>query len=275
MILDATFTESNHRIKADFGLGVKIDNFNLVYANNTFANAIKGTASGTSVSMKDVSPIPHNIGVKLSSADAKLYKGGKNLVKPDYYSKSSNTGGMEITLNPDGSVTFNGTAEVDKWFYFYSAEKVRKFPKGKYFLSGCPKGGSNSKYKLACSNGNDFGNGLAFELTADTNFALNFFVAKGQTLNNVTIRPQIEIGSVGTEWEPYIEPTECVVNTDGTANVPSRYPSTRLYTDTEGVTIDAEYNRDVNKAFAELQQAVAQLSTLAVATIPMNEGEEL
>lgn len=244
-------------------------------SNQYFTNAIKGTASGTEVCIKDISPIPHNIGVKLSNADAKLYKGGKNLVKPDYYSKSSNTFGMEITLNPDGSVTFNGTAEADKWFYFYSAEKVRKFPKGKYFLSGCPKGGSNTKYRLACSKGNDFGDGLAFELTADTNLALNFCVFKGQTLNNVTIRPQIEMGTVGTEWEPYIEPTECVVNDNKTANVPSLYPSTRLFTDTDGVTIEVEYSRDINKAFAELQQAVAQLSTLAVATIPMNEGEEL
>lgn len=205
----------------------------------------------------------------------KLYKGGKNLVKPGYYSPPSNTGGMEITLNPDGSVTFNGTAEADKWFYFYTSPKLLKLPKGKYFLSGCPKGGGTTTYRLACSKGNDLGNGLAFELTTDTDLALNFFVAKGQTFNNVTIRPQVEMGSVGTEWEPYIEPTECVVNTDGTANVPSRYPSTRLFTDTDGVTIEAEYNRDINKAFAELQQAVAGLSTLAVAVIPENGGDGL
>lgn len=229
------------------------------YVNDNFANALKGSASGAEVTLKDVSPIPHNIGVKLSNADAKLYKSGKNLVKPGYYSPPSNTGGMEITLNPDGSVTFNGTAKADKWFYFYTSPKLLKLPKGNYFLSGCPKGGGTTTYRLACSKGNDLGNGLAFELTTDTDLALNFFVAKGQTFNNVTIRPQVEMGSVGTEWEPYIEPTECVVNTNGTANVPSRYPSTRLYTDTKGVTIDAEYNRDINKAFAELTNALISL----------------
>jgi hypothetical protein len=42
--------------------------------------------------------------------------------------------------------------------------------------------------------------------------------------------------------------------------------------DTEGVTLDVEYNRDINKAFAELQNVIAQLQTLAVATVPLNEG---
>ena len=30
-------------------------------------------------------------------------------------------------------------------------------------------------------------------------------------------------------------------------------------TDTEGAIIDAEYNRDINKAFAEMQQAIISL----------------
>jgi hypothetical protein len=74
------------------------------------------------------------------------------------------------------------------------------------------------------------------------------------TISNI----QIEEGTA-TDFAPYVEPTECVVNADGTANVPSLYPSTRLYTDTDGVTIEAEYNRDINKAFAELTNALISL----------------
>ena len=37
------------------------------------------------------------------------------------------------------------------------------------------------------------------------------------------------------------------------------------------VELSVEYNRDINKAFQELQQVVAQLQTLAVATVPMTE----
>ena len=46
-------------------------------------------------------------------------------------------------------------------------------------------------------------------------------------------------------------------NSDGTVEgVTSLYPTTVLLTDKEGVVIDCEYNRDINKAFAELQAAI-------------------
>jgi hypothetical protein len=47
---------------------------------------------------------------------------------------------------------------------------------------------------------------------------------------------------------------------DGTVEgVVSIYPNTTLLTDTTGVLVKAEYNRDLNKAFAELQQAIISL----------------
>ena len=50
---------------------------------------------------------------------------------------------------------------------------------------------------------------------------------------------------------------EYTPNADGTVEgVKSLYPETTLSTNPEGLIIDAEYNRDINKAFAELQQAI-------------------
>ena len=73
--------------------------------------------------------------------------------------------------------------------------------------------------------------------------------------DNVTL--QLEKG-VGTEYEPYIEPTSYPVAADGTVEgVTPIYPNTTLMTDTEGVIIDCEYNRDINKAFAALEAAIA------------------
>ena len=70
----------------------------------------------------------------------------------------------------------------------------------------------------------------------------------------------VEIGSTATDYEPYIAPTEYTPTTDGTVNgVTSLYPNTTLTTDTDGVIIECEYNRDINKAFAELQQAIISL----------------
>lgn len=70
---------------------------------------------------------------------------------------------------------------------------------------------------------------------------------------------QIEEGTIATEYEPY-KGADYTPTADGTVEgVTSLYPNTTLMTDTEGVLIDCEYNRDINKAFAELQQAIISL----------------
>lgn len=71
---------------------------------------------------------------------------------------------------------------------------------------------------------------------------------------------QLELGTAATEYEPYKTPTEYTPAADGTVSgVKSLYPTTTLMTDTAGAIIDAEYNRDINKAFAEMQQAILSL----------------
>lgn len=77
-----------------------------------------------------------------------------------------------------------------------------------------------------------------------------------EDLQNINL--QIELGTTATEYEPYTTPTEYTPTADGTVNgVTSLYPNTTLTTDTDGVLIDCEYNRDINKAFAALEAAIA------------------
>lgn len=79
---------------------------------------------------------------------------------------------------------------------------------------------------------------------------------KPHTISNI----QIELGDTATDYMPYVEPTEYTPNADGTVDgITSLYPTTILSTDTDGVTIDCEYNRDINKAFAELHAAIISL----------------
>lgn len=69
---------------------------------------------------------------------------------------------------------------------------------------------------------------------------------------------QFELGTTATEYEPYITPNDYTPTADGTVEgVSSIYPNTTLNTDTDGVLIDCEYNRDINKAFAALEAAIA------------------
>jgi hypothetical protein len=71
---------------------------------------------------------------------------------------------------------------------------------------------------------------------------------------------QLEIGETATEYEQYKTPIIYEVGTDGVANgiVPIR-PTTTLVTDTIGALIECEYNRDINKAFQELCNAIISL----------------
>jgi hypothetical protein len=70
---------------------------------------------------------------------------------------------------------------------------------------------------------------------------------------------QIEEGANATEYEPY-EPTTYPISADGTVEgIQSLHPTTTLIADTEGIVLDVEYNRDINKAFAELQNALISL----------------
>jgi hypothetical protein len=66
---------------------------------------------------------------------------------------------------------------------------------------------------------------------------------------------QLEEGTTATEYEPYKEP---VTYAQGEP-ITSIYPCTTLMTDTAGAFMDVTYNRDLNKAFLELQKSILAL----------------
>ena len=71
---------------------------------------------------------------------------------------------------------------------------------------------------------------------------------------------QLNMGDTVTEYEPYKEPEAYMPDSDGIVeDVTSLYPTTTLLKDTEGVIIKCEYNRDINKAFEELTNAIISL----------------
>lgn len=69
---------------------------------------------------------------------------------------------------------------------------------------------------------------------------------------------QLELGSTATIYEPYNSKTDYTPNADGTVEgVTSLHPNTTLMTDTDGVIIDCNYYKDIDKAFNELTTSVA------------------
>ena len=135
---------------------------------------------------------------------------GKNKLKYPYTYTTTTTGGITYTDNGDGSITVNGTATAtsnfslftsNEWFLnegTYTVSLNANKTSGVTFLIG----GKNSTIKytttsttttFTVSNKND---NLGHCLIQ---------VLKGQTIDNVTIKPMLEEGTTATTYEPYKE----------------------------------------------------------------------
>ncbi len=188
---------------------------------------------------------------------------GKNLIPYPYSSQSGATiNGITWTHSSDGALIANGTATEDSNFVVINNTNAIPVTGQKVTLSGCPVNGGTNKYGIyyydTVTSQYDYGEGVTFIPKGVV--TINARVFKGATVNNLVFKPQLELGSTATEYEPYKTPTEYTPAADGTVSgVKSLYPTTTLMTDTAGVIINAEYNKDLNKAFAELQQAILSM----------------
>lgn len=254
-------------------------------ADSTFSNALKGSKSGGAFLVDDVSPIAHEMEIKISSdtvddlTAVKVRKQGKNLIPFPYRDLAigtSTTNGIEFTVYEDGSILINGTATSNTTKYLYNNATDLLGLKSGVTISGSKNASDDTQQGnvyFLCNYYNSTGTmtqGLVASTTPSgtktitdewKGLGIYINVPNGKTVNNLLIKPQLEIGATATEYEPYITPTEYIPTADGTVNgVTSLYPNTTLTTDMDGVLIDCEYNRDINKAFAALEAALAALT---------------
>ena len=248
--------------------------------DNTFSNALKGSKSGGAFLIDDVSPVTREMGVKISSdtiedlTAVKVRKQGKNLIPFPYQELTLGTStynGVDFTVYEDGSILINGTATSSTARYLYRNLTDLLGLKSGTTISGSKNASDDTQQGnvyFLCNYYNSTGTmtqGLVASTTPSgtktitdewKGLGIYINVPNGKTLNNLLIKPQLEIGATATEYEPYITPTEYIPTADGTVNgITSLYPNTTLTTDTEGVIINCKYNRDINKAFAALEAA--------------------
>lgn len=193
---------------------------------------------------------------------------GKNLMCLSGGEQSGEVNGVGYTVNTDGSITLSGTAAATGNIWLAS-ELNYALTSGSYTLSGAYNDGTNKLFvcvrtydaekntKLTtCS-------GAATSVTVEAGASIrdfSLYMSKDSVYNNITIFPQLEPGDTATDFEPPIAPVEYTPNADGTVEgVTSVYPTTVLMSDTENVVIEAEYNRDLNKAFDEVYQMIANI----------------
>ena len=206
-------------------------------------------------------------------AAMRVQRYGKNLVPYPYNFTEKTVGGVTFTANEDGTITLNGTATTAVSTPYWSAlTLVGHLPLQigtTYTLSGSPGDMALTMGGAAYSGRtSDAGTGTVIATFAPTNapdrdgYRIDVYLKAGGVYNNVVFKPQVEVGDAATAYEPYIPPTEHIPAADGTvAGVLTLDPTITLTTDSAGAVLEAEYSRDVNKAFAALQAAVEALQS--------------
>ncbi len=237
----------------------------------------------------------------LSSTDGKYHVPvkvcGKNLIPYPYVNIATKANGITYTNNGDGTITANGTATADSEYKFLGEYKV-DYPAGDYIFSCSPKGGTYLTYRTEGAfaskgasgwdiiNSFDYGDGL--KITASNGIGRLYgkiFIRSGATVNNLVFKPQLEAGSVITEFEPYTAPSsaeavldtqlkegECIdlirkkrvngsTETDITVTgelKPTESVQNRIICNTSvsPSKIEAEYYQDINKVIAEIKSAI-------------------
>ena len=175
------------------------------------ASAIKETARGEVVGLTDVSPIEHEMGVKVRS---------KNLIPVPYKTvdgeyivgQSYVKNGVTFIINADGSITLNGTAGANIFFSLVTPHM--KLSDGAYTLSGGYRGTDGTSRVAVCvRDETDTIMASCIDQSATFTTAIKgnlvkeayLYVYKGAVLDNVTVYPQLEAGATATAYTPHIE----------------------------------------------------------------------
>ncbi len=248
-----------------------------VLKDSKYMNA---TASGAAVALPDVSSVEHEVAVQLSSevltdfSAVTVKRYGKNLLPFPYKDKTKSAGGITFTANDDGTITANGTATSDTVFVLCGGSGMNAMPLKYAFVTGetyvystgaiLPAGVEICNF-LYDANGKTHSGRTVSSGTHSKTLTISednlrlysyFRIAKSTVLDNFTIYPMIEKGATATEYEPYIV-TEHTPHADGLVTLPNLSPVMTLATDTDGVTIDCSYLRDIDTYIDNLTMNVA------------------
>lgn len=154
-------------------------------------------------------PSPDNIRPITGRDAVSVTRCGKNLIDTSSL-KQDTVYGVTITPNNDGSLTVNGTA-TQTHVYMISEYKQNLLINGiTYTLSGTPSGADGLTIQIwnkewLGDHVEDRGNGGTFTPSKQDivphGIAIRF--QGGKSYDNVVVKPQLEIGSSRTDFEPY------------------------------------------------------------------------
>lgn len=233
-----------------------------------FANAIKATKTGATLTLDDVSPIKHSIDCRVKT---------KNLIpspKIEDFAPLIDAG-LTVTDNGDGTFTINGQVD-DEIFLTVFDDVVLEVGTTYYFAMNVEhQYGTGPSYGSLYYTNDDFAanDGETFVATqskcrCEMRFGYSF------PYENFTFAPQLEVGDVITEFEPFKPEnvtvlvnnegviTEYTPNADGTVTGITSTQSMTISTDTEGAVLCVEYNQDTNAVVGDIETALDSIIAL-------------
>ena len=146
----------------------------------------------------------------IDSVKSQLSVGGSIDLAPNYLETTVNNG-ITWTKNSDGTVTANGTASANSTVNFTSQIDNWYLPAGTYKITGCPSGGSSTKYYIRVYNidssaveiARDYGSGDTFTLAARTRVSMTATIISGQAVSNLVFKPMVTVSTYSGDYVPY------------------------------------------------------------------------
>lgn len=236
--------------------------------SNSLSNAVKGKVTGEILRIDDTSPVPHSLKIRAES---------KNLID---FNQIQNFGYAEPTIIENGFRLTGG--------YYAGIKNISVLPNTKYYLSYTTDNISGTTKNVAVFADNNtsakitaFTNGTGgYFDSGDCNMVMIAFYASASNTSGTVefTNIQLEYGTQSTEYKPYVDVSdvtvkqydtqqtesepiaEATVSENGTVEgLTSIYPNMVLAADSESVTLECEYNRDLNKVINNIIDAVISL----------------
>ncbi len=286
-VVEDTYNPESENAQSGKAVAEAIELQNVNFNNNS-ANAIKSSKKGETIFASDVSPIEHNLAVKVSSdtvADLStitLTQFGKNILPMGKDNWEHGVG--EFTFDAEGVYGKYGSGASDFTMC------ATKYPSGTYSFSAefsYKSDGSNSKSRILArcfdkdgniltdvySNYNAFYKAFILPLDDVLTFTIPDTVAYWQLgwvsmaeavgVSSSMKFPQLEYGDTITPYEPCVVHT-ATANADGTVEgLKSVSPNMLLISDNPEVVISTTYKADtkryIDNKFIELKAELQAL----------------
>lgn len=245
-------------------------------------NVLKGFASGEVLVLTDVSPIQHDIIACEDVGGTDIVRSGKNLLgvfgrtKVDLSDAGTDTKrnfefnkyyvGLAVTNYSQKNVTsaelIDGVWNVTTTMGGYGIGfPVKALPNTRYSCSGVYNGTlSMALYTEEGEFIKSQSSTNSFVTPSNCGIIVVYLIPSAKNTTCQFENIQLEFGSAKTEYEPYVEPVGYYSPGAGTPlKIPSLYPTTVLHGLVGGEIVTAEYNRDINKVIANLENALLSL----------------